>query len=101
MVAETFPFTWSIFHEDTLDLFNFVFPFPLYFSLSSASWRFDRIGWEISQQQAHVWPLQGGTDRNRTTTDCHGLLGKFTAESECLYQFISAIKKYADLLPEM
>lgn len=45
--------------------------------LHSASWRFDRAGWEISQHQGHVWPVQAGIDRNRTTTDYHGLLGKF------------------------
>lgn len=54
-----------------------IFSLSLSLPLHSTSWRFDRTCWEISQQHSHVWPVQDGIDRNRTTTDYHVLLGKF------------------------
>lgn len=96
-MAEAFPFMWSIFHEDTLDLFNFVFPFPLYFSLSLALSHLPAGGLtELVGKFHNSRPMYGLCRVGLTETGQPQIVMvcwvSSHEESVCLYQFISAIK---------
>lgn len=92
MVAETFPITWSIFHEDTLDLFNFVFPFPLYFSLSHlpAGGLTELVGKFHNSRPMYGLCRVGLTETGQPQIVMVCWVSSH-AESVCLCQFISAI----------